>query len=59
MIKDRCKDQYGLFYLTKEDIEEAVEAELKSYNQDLLETPQKIDIEHFLEFHLDIRIEYK
>ena len=59
MIDNLGKDKHGLFYLTKSVIEDAVDNEMAIYNPDLLLTPQAIDIEHFLEFHLGVDVDYK
>ncbi|MBR2067729.1 MAG: hypothetical protein IJ875_05665, partial [Solobacterium sp.] len=54
-----CLDAHGLFYLSKKDIEREVEEDLKQYDSSLLIKPSKINILHYLEYHLGLDIEYK
>lgn len=58
MIKDYCKDRYGLYWLSKFDIEEEIEAHLEKYDPDLLVTPKALDIEDFTENYLKLNLEY-
>lgn len=58
MIKNYKLDKFGLPIIGKNDFEEEIVEIIKDYNPVLLEIPQAIDIEHFVEHKLGLNIEY-
>ena len=58
MLKNYPKDKYGLYLVSKNNIEEEIEELLKGYNSELLNDPQAIDIYDFVENELKLNLEF-
>lgn len=53
------RDPNGIPRLRNADIETAAETMVYDYRRELLSVPQELDIEHFVEYHLGLKVDYK